>query len=124
MTGPPLAASTPRRGGTVALRIAVAHGLAYPLAAAWAFASVPALVVSVAAQAGTTLDDQTVAHRVLCRVAWPALGSFVLAHAAGVAWAIHPDPARGRRIFVATTVALAGVAAVLGVGSWIWLMTR
>jgi hypothetical protein len=124
MTGPPLAATTPRRGSTLALRIAVAHGLAYPIAAAWAFASVPALVVSVTSQAGTTLDNQTVAHRVLCRVAWPALGSFVLAHAAGVAWAVHADPARGRRIFVATLVALASVATVLGGGSWIWLMTR
>jgi hypothetical protein len=80
--------------------------------------------VSVTSQAGTTLDNQTVAHRVLCRVAWPALGSFVLAHAAGVAWAVHADPARGRRIFVATLVALASVATVLGGGSWIWLMTR
>jgi hypothetical protein len=119
----PLAA-TPRRRSKATLRVLLAHGLAYPIATAWAFASVPAFVVSVASEVGVTLDDEAVAHRVLCRVAWPAVGSFVLAHVAGVAWAAHPDEARGRRIFVATMVALAGVAVVLGGGSWIWLMTR
>jgi hypothetical protein len=122
--GPDLSGKASRRGGTTALRIFTAHGLAYPLAAAWAFASVPAFVVRVASGAGVTLDDETVAHRVLCRVAWPAVGSFVLAHVAGGAWAAHPDPVRGRRIFVATMVALAGVAVAFGSASWIWLMAR
>jgi hypothetical protein len=124
MNGPEPLAATPRRASKAALRVLMAHGLAYPIAAAWAFASVPAFVVSVASEVGVTLDDETVAHRVLCRVAWPAVGSFVLAHVAGVVWAAHPDETRGRRIFVVSMVALAGVAVVLGGGSWIWLMTR
>jgi hypothetical protein len=115
---------TELRVGTTALRIFTAHGLAYPIAAAWAFAAVPRFVVSVASEAGVTLDDATVVHRVLCRVAWPAVVSFVLAHAAGAVWALHPDPTRGRRIFVTSLVALAGMAALLGGGSWFWLMTR
>jgi hypothetical protein len=124
MTGLEPLEATPRRRSKAALRILMAHGLAYPIAVAWAFASVPAFVVSVASQVGITLDDATVAHRVLCRVAWPAVGSFVLVHLAGVAWAAYPDEARGRRIFLGTSAALAGVAAIVGAGSWIWLMTR
>jgi hypothetical protein len=116
--------SSPRRASKVALRLLMAHGLAYPIATAWAFASVPALVIHVASAVGTTLDDHVVAHRVLLGVAWPAVGTFVMVHVAGALWAFDSDEARGRRIFTTTLVLLAGVAAVLGGASWIWLMTR
>jgi hypothetical protein len=116
--------SSPRRASKVALRLLMAHGLAYPIATAWAFASVPAFVIHVASAVGTTLDDHVVAHRVLLGVAWPAVGTFVLVHLAGALWAFDSDERRGRRIFTATMVLLVGVAAVLGGASWIWLMTR
>jgi len=113
-----------KRGGRVALRLFIAHGLAYPVAIAWAFATVPVFVVAVAAEVGLTLDDAAVAHRVLLRVAWPAVASFVLVHAAGAVWAFDRDAVRGRRSFVLATCALAGVAVVLGAVSWTWLMAQ
>jgi ABC-type sugar transport system permease subunit len=113
-----------KRASKVALRLFMAHGLAYPIATAWAFASVPLFVLSVASEVGITLDDQTVAHRVLLRVAWPAIGSFVLVHLVGVLWAFDPDEVRGRRVFRVALLALAAVAVVVGGITWIWLMTR
>ena len=44
------------------------------------------------------------------QVAWPSIGSFVLVHAAGAAWAFARDAARVRRLFVATTAVLLGRA--------------
>jgi ABC-type Fe3+ transport system permease subunit len=113
-----------KRASKVALRIFIAHGLAYPIGAAWAFASVPLLVLNVASHVGTTLDDATVAHLVLLRVAWPAIGSFVLVHLAGVVWAFDPDEVRGRRMFRWALAALSAIAAVVGGVTWVWLMTR
>jgi len=114
----------PTRGSKIALRLFSAHGLAYPVATAWAFASVPACVISVASEVGTTLDDAVVAHRVLLRVAWPAIGSFVLVHLAGVFWAFDRNEARARRTFVWSLLVLTAIALVVGGASWIWLMTR
>lgn len=116
--------SAPRRASKVVLRLFVAHGLAYPIATAWAFASVPAFVLSVASVVGTTLDDETVAHRVLLRVAWPAVGSFLLVHVFGALWGFDRNETRGRRTFVVSLAVLAGIAVVFGGASWIWLMTR
>jgi len=113
-----------KRASKVALRIFMAHGLAYPVATLWAFASVPAFVVNVASQVGITLDDETVAHRVLLRVAWPAVGSFVLVHVAGVVWGFDRDEARGGRVFRIALLALAVVPVVVGGITWSWLMTR
>ncbi|HEY3818516.1 MAG TPA: hypothetical protein VGL81_15185 [Polyangiaceae bacterium] len=113
-----------KRASKVALRLFMAHGLAYPVATAWAFASVPVFVVAVASQVGTTLDDETVAHRVLLRVAWPAIASFVLVHLAGVLWAVDRNEARGRRAFVLSLAGLTSVAVLGGGFSWVWLMTR
>ncbi len=106
------------------LRLLIAHGVAYPVAIAWAFGSIPLIVVHVASNFGLTLDDKEIAHRVLLQVAWPSIGSFALVHAAGVAWAFARDAARMRRLFVATTAVLLGVPIVGGGASWIWLVTR
>jgi len=48
-----------KRVSKVALRLLMAHGLAYPIATAWAFATVPAFVIAVASEVGITLDDET-----------------------------------------------------------------
>jgi hypothetical protein len=113
-----------RPPGKIALRIFAAHGLAYPIATAWAFASVPFLVVGIASQVGLTLDDAEVAHRVLVGAAWPAVGVFVLTHVLGVVWAFDRNEGRGRRVFIAALVGLFAIAVLFGGGSWIWLMTR
>jgi len=110
--------------GTFFLRLFVAHGLAYPVAIAWAFGSIPLIVVRVASAVGLTLDDHEIAHRVLLLVAWPSIGSFVLEHVAGVAWAVGKDAARWRRLFVAVTAVLFGVPVVGGGVSWIWLVSQ
>jgi hypothetical protein len=112
------------QGSTAFLRLLAAHGLAYPVAIAWAFGSIPLMVIRVASVVGLTLDDQEIAHRVLLLVAWPSIGSFVLVHAAGAVWALAKDAARARRFFVATTAVLLGVPVVGGGASWIWLITR
>ncbi|MGD0526024.1 MAG: hypothetical protein ABSE49_12815 [Polyangiaceae bacterium] len=115
----------PAKGASrVALRLFMAHGLAYPIATAWAFATVPLFVVAVASEVGLTLDDATVAHRVLLRVAWPAAVSFILVHLAGVLWAFDRNEPRGRRAFTLSLLALTAVPVVGGGVSWIWLMTR
>jgi hypothetical protein len=112
------------RASTAFLRLLAAHGLAYPVAIAWAFGSIPLSVVHVASVVGLTLDDREIAHRVLLLVAWPSIGSFVLEHAAGAVWAFARDAARMRRFFVATTAVLLAVPIVGGGASWIWLVTR
>ena len=111
MTEPP--AKRPR--GRVVLRFFIAHGLSYPIATAWAFASVPALVVGIASRVGTTLDDAVIAHKVLIGVAWPAAAAFVLVHAAGIVWGLDPDETRGRRRFV-VAMAVLSVLPVVGGG--------
>lgn len=112
------------RARTVAFRMLVAHLLAYPVAMAWALGAIPALVVNVASTGGPLLDDAVIAHRVLLRVAWPALGSFVLVHLSGAVWARGGDDARARRAFAIAMSLLGGVPVVLGGLSWVWLMTR
>jgi hypothetical protein len=115
----------PEKGASkVALRLFAAHGLAYPIATAWAFATVPVFVVAVASEVGLTLDDATVAHRVLLRVAWPTAIAFILVHLAGVFWAFDRDEPRGRRALLWSLLGLTAVPIVGGGISWIWLMTR
>jgi hypothetical protein len=106
------------------LRLLLAHALAYPVALAWAFGSVPLIVVSVAAVTGTALGDAEIAHRVLVRVAWPALLSFATVHVAGALWAWSPDARRGWRVFAWVSGVLLTVAVVAGGASWIWLMSK
>lgn len=113
-----------RRRGDVALRLLVAHALAYPVALAWAFGSVPLIVMAVASSTGTSLEDAEIAHRVLVRVAWPAALSFAAVHAVGVAWAWSKDARRGWRVFAWTSGALMTVAVVVGGASWLWLMSK
>jgi hypothetical protein len=108
----------------IAVRLLIAHGLAYPVAIAWAFGSIPLTVAALASAVGTTLDDDVVAHRVLLTVAWPAVASFVLVHASGAFWALSPDARRGRRVWVASMLVLGILPVVGGGASWIWLMGR
>lgn len=112
------------RGRVAFLRVLVAHGIAYPVAIAWAFGSIPLMAVRVATTAVVALDDQEIARRMLLLVAWPSIGSFVLEHAVGVAWALSANAARARRLFVAATAVLFGVPILGGGVSWIWLVTR
>lgn len=113
-----------RRRGEVVLRLLVAHALAYPVALAWAFGSVPLIVMSVASATGTSLEDAEVAHRVLVRVAWPAALSFAAVHATGAAWAWAADARWGRRLFAWSSGVLLAVAVLVGGASWIWLMSK
>jgi hypothetical protein len=106
------------------LRLLLAHAVAYPVALAWAFGSVPLLVVAVASSSGTSLEDAVIAHRVLVRVAWPAALSFAVVHAAGAVWAWSADARRGWRVFAWSSGALMTVAVVVGGASWLWLMNK
>jgi hypothetical protein len=113
-----------QRRGDVVLRLLLAHAVAYPVALAWAFGSVPLLVVAVASSSGTSLEDAEIAHRVLVRVAWPAALSFAAVHAAGAVWAWSADARRGWRVFAWSSGALMTVAVVVGGVSWLWLMNK
>ncbi|MGH7294062.1 MAG: hypothetical protein ACRELB_03970 [Polyangiaceae bacterium] len=84
----------------------------------------PALVIAIAAQVGTSLDDAVIAHKVLMGVAWPSGASFALVHVAGLIWGFDPDERRGKRRFTVAMIVLAAVPVILGGGLWIWLMTR
>jgi hypothetical protein len=110
--------------GHITLRLIIAHGLAYPIAMAWAFGSIPALVIGIASQTGPTLDDRVIAHRVLLGVAWPAFGSFFLTHVAGLVWGLQRDERRARRQFIVAMTLLGGLPVLAGGASWIWMMTR
>jgi hypothetical protein len=112
-----------RRPAPVVVRLLVAHALAYPVALAWALGSIPFVVVGIASATGTALEDHMVAHRVLMRVAVPALASFVAMHAAGALWASSRDPRRARRVFAFAIALLAGVPVLVGGASWVWLMS-
>jgi hypothetical protein len=119
---PPVAQST--RAKTVFVRVFVAHLLAYPVATAWAFGSIPTMIVRIASRVGTSLDDADIAHRVLLAIAWPTGLAFLLAHLAGVVWGLDRDERRSRRVFIAAIAVLLGAPILGGGGSWIWLMTR
>lgn len=108
----------------VALRLLVAHGVAYPVAMAWALGSVPALIVGLTGQSASMLEARDITHRVLLAVTWPALAAFLATHAVGLSWALRQDDRRGRRTFVVAMVVLVAVPVVAGGASWIWLMTR
>jgi hypothetical protein len=110
--------------GRAALRLLVSHLLAYPIAMAWALASIPAVVVGIASRSGTSLADEVIASRALAVVAWPTAAAFIAAHALGVAWARARDTQRGLRAYAVRSSVLAGAAIVGGGASWIWLMTR
>ncbi len=105
------------------MRLLIAHGLAYIVATAWAFGSIPLIVVRVASAVGLSLDDHEIASRVLALVAWPSIGSFVLEHLVGVAWGLAGEAPRARRRFVIATAVLFGVPVVVGGASWIWLVS-
>src|SRR5579872_4464022 len=90
-----------RRRAEIVVRLLVAHVLAYPVAFAWAVGSIPVVAIAMASSAAAPLDDHAVAHIVLLRIAWPAILSFVLVHAAGAAWAFARDPRRSRTWFLA-----------------------
>jgi hypothetical protein len=107
-----------------AARLLVAHGVAYPVAIAWAFGAVPVLILRIAARGGPLLDDATVGQRVVVHDAWPALGAFVAVHVLGAVWAFSRDATKGRKVFVVSTAALTAVAVVGGGASWLWLLSR
>jgi hypothetical protein len=117
-------ASRRSRSGAVAVRLILAHALAYPVAVAWALGAIPFVVVHLASRAGTPLDDKTVAALVLVRVAWPAIGAFVTVHAMGCVWVLSRDEERGRRLFIGVTALLVLIAVSVGGASWLWLMER
>src|SRR3974390_640611 len=98
------------------------EGTRRPDCVAWALGSIPFLVFLVASSTGTTLDDHAVTHRVMLRIAWPTVASFVLVHAAGVAWARAPDRRVGRKRFLAAMSLLAGLPTVVGGAAWLWLV--
>jgi hypothetical protein len=119
---PPVAQST--RAKTVFVRVFVGHLVAYPVAAAWAFGSVPALIAIIASRYGLTLEEKEIVHRVLWGLAVPVGVAALLEHLAGVVWGVDRNERRGKRIFIAATVVLLAVPILGGAASWIWLMTR
>jgi hypothetical protein len=106
------------------VRFFIAHGLAYPIACAWAFGAIPAYVIHIASQVGTSLDDEEVAHRVLVGLMVPTIAAFVIPHVAGVLWGLALDEERARRRFILAMALLGGLPVLFGGVSWIWLMTR
>ena len=115
-----------QRARAAAPRLLIAHGLAYPVAFAWAIAAIPACIVSLpdAVVMGGSVD--AVVQIVLRKLAWPAFGVFVVEHLAAIPWArAHASNApRARRGFWIATGALFGVALVVGGASWLWLVRR
>jgi hypothetical protein len=99
----------------------LAHALASPIAMAWALASLPVIIVSIAS---TRYEDAEIAREVLLYALWPSIGSFVLAHAVGAVWAWRRDEARGRRTFVLAMALLGGVPVFAGGALWGWLMLK
>jgi hypothetical protein len=116
--------SAASRAKTVAVRVFIAHLIAYPIVLAWALGSMPLVIVGVVAAFGTSLDESVIAHHVLVRLLWPVVPAALLAHAAGVVWGLDRDEKRGRRLFIVGMAVLAGVPVLGGGISWIWLVTR
>jgi hypothetical protein len=123
-----------RRG---APRLLLAHALAYPMAFAWAIAAIPLAIVSVPDALIGDASVENVVQIVLRKLAWPALGVFVVEHLLAVPWARAREPmtlaaddpdrsrvTRARRAFWLTTGALFAIAIVGGGASWLWLVYR
>jgi hypothetical protein len=110
-----------RRAILIVLRVFIAHALAYPIAMLWSLGSLPVIIVSVAS---TRYDDAEIARRVLVSALWPLVGSFVLAHAPGAAWAWSRGDVRAGRVFVTSMALLGAVPVVVGGALWVWLVLR
>ena len=116
-------------------RLLLAHALAYPQAFAWAMAAIPLSIVAVPEAALSDASVDVVVQIVLRKLAWPAIGVFVVEHVAALPWAFARDAAsdglagassvvRARRRFWLATAALFAVALLGGGASWLWLIFR
>jgi hypothetical protein len=104
-------------------RYAIAHGAAYPIAFAWAAASIP-LVIHIFHNLLDSQDDIAVGQFVVHKLAWPAGVAFALPHLLALPWAFGADTARWRRFAWIGIGAVAGTALVFGGASWLWLVLR
>jgi hypothetical protein len=101
----------------------LAHLAAYPIAFAWAVASIPLAIHLFVRDVDALHDDlPAIGQLITRRVAWPAGAAFVLAHLFALPWAFGARPeARAPWIGIAS-LAVAGV--VFGAASWAWLLVR
>lgn len=116
-------------------RLLLAHALAYPQAFVWAMAAIPLSILAVPEAALSDASVDVVVQIVLRKLAWPAIGVFVVEHFAALPWALAKDGAsdgpagassvvRARRAFWLATAALFAVALLGGGASWLWLIFR
>jgi hypothetical protein len=107
------------------LRIFIAHGLAYPIAVAWALGSIPLIIAAVAsAQYRDGYGDPEIARHVLTYTLWPLCVAFGAAHVPGVVWAWSRDDVHGRRLFFGAMALLGGVPTLVGAALWGWLVLQ
>jgi hypothetical protein len=99
----------------------IAHALAYPIALAWALASIPIIIFSIAS---VQYEDAEIARRVLAYTLWPSLLAFAAAHVPGAVWAWSRNDARGRRHFLSGMIVLGALPTVVGGVLWGWLMLQ
>ncbi len=114
--GPELAA---RATIGVAVRLLVAHVLAYMLAFTWTVGAIARVILTLP----TDLDPElaTIAPLVLPRVGWEFVGVWIAVHVASLPWVFTRNEARAkwmRALFF--TVVVAGFVAAIAVGAGAW----
>jgi hypothetical protein len=115
-------AKTPRI--KIVERLIAGHFFAYPIAVVWAAASIPLAIHLFIREIDLLPDKEAVGQLVVHRVAWPAGAVFVAVHLTAMLWAFAKDPALGFKRFIRAVAALAVAGALLGLGSWGWLILR
>jgi hypothetical protein len=113
----------PAPRGPFFLRLGIAHLLAYPIAFAWAVASIPPFIVTLPPSFLVSAPVDGVVQVVLHRLAWPSIAVFVLEHVVVVPWAVRGTD-RARRFFFVSTAAITGIAILGGGAFWLWLVLR
>ncbi len=108
----------------LAVRLLVAHLLAYTLAVAWAIAAIPIVVRTLPLDIGD--DDAKIGALVLQKTLVPFAGVWVLVHLTALPWAFTRAAARlkwTRAIFVVAVALLFVASAIVGGEAW-WKLVR
>jgi hypothetical protein len=118
--------NAPRRERWIEIveRSMIGHVCAYPVAVAWAMASIPLAIHLFIREIDLLPDQQAVGQLVVRRVAWPAGAAFALVHLASLLWSFAADPARGFKRFIKVLAGIAAAGVLFGIASWTWLMLR
>ena len=112
----------PTRGAAMT-RLIAAHLLSIPLAIGFAIAAMPP-TFHLFSDALIRMEDDSIGMFVVTRTAYPAAVAFALPHLLVIPWMVGREPARHKRFFMITIIALYALCVLTGGAGWLWLILR